>query len=186
MALVLDASWGSTTANTYCTIAESNVYHEKRYHTSDWLDASIITTAMKNASLVWATSLIDKLFLWDGVKISQTQSLGCPRDGAVDIEGWMVDMTTKPAWITEATAEYAYRLIQEDLLENADNRLGSTGSSDLSGFKEIKVGSITLKSSIGESQNQSSNPSRILPLSVYVIIKPYGSVYGSGQRKILR
>lgn len=188
MALILNAIWGSFSANSYCTVAESNSYHESRYHTSDWLDGSLTTTSMKNASLVWATSLIDQLFKWDGTKVNQVQALACPRYGVCDIEGWLVDMTYKPTWIANATAEYAYWLLKEDLLNTANADVINTGAADLSGFKEITVGPITLKSSIGESSSSSSSNSstRIMPLSVYSIIKPYGSLYTNQQRRLVR
>ncbi len=187
MSIVLDASWGTPTANSYSTIAESNVYHESRYHSADWLSPAVISTKTKTALLVWATSLLDQLFIWDGSKVSITQSRACPRNGILDIENWPIDMTIKPIWIANATAEYAYRLYQEDILANANNDLGNSGSADLEGFKEIKVGSITLKSSIGESKStSSSSASRIIPLSVYTIIKPYGNIYTSGQRRLVR
>jgi len=185
MALILNATWGSSSANSYCTVVEAAAYHESRYHTSDWLDAGVTTTAMKNASLVWATSLIDQLFKWDGTKFSQAQALACPRYGVYDIDSWPVDMINKPAWIANATAEYAYWLLQEDLISSANDVSGSAGSSDLTGFKEIKVGSITLKSSIGESKGESSAVN-MLPVSVFLILKPYGTMYNSGQRKIIR
>ena len=187
MALVLNATWGSTSANSYCTVVESNSYHESRYHTSDWLDGSITTVPMKNATLVWATSLIDQLFKWDGTKVDQKQALACPRYGVMDIENWLVDMTVKPIWIANATAEYAYRLLQEDLLNSANSDLTESGSTDLAGFKQITVGPITLKSSIGESGASSSNSAvHVIPLSVYSILKPYGNIYSNQLRRLRR
>jgi hypothetical protein len=189
MALVLNATWGSDVANSYCTVAESIAYHESRYHTSDWLDASVVTTSIKNATLVWASNLIDQLFKWDGTKISQTQARECPRYGLLDINGWPIDMITKPTWIANATAEYAYQLYLEDLISSANTDVTESGSPDLAGFKEITVGPITLKSSIGESSSSSSSSSsavNIMPLSVYLILKPYGNIYTNQSRRIVR
>lgn len=183
MALVLDASWGTSTANSYSTLAEATDYHQRRYHTSGW---TAIAAATQTSLLVWATSLIDQLFAWDGNKILQSQSLQCPRYGLYDINNWPIDVVNKPQWISDATAEYAYRLYQEDLVQSYDDDQSNSGSTDLAGLKEITVGSITLKSSIGESSNNSSGLSNILPTSVLLILKPYGTLFSARQRRLVR
>jgi hypothetical protein len=186
MAIVLNATWGSDSANSYCTVAESIAYHESRYHTSDWLDASVVTTQIKNSTLVWASNLIDQLFKWDGTKMTQTQARECPRYGLLDINNWPIDMTNKPSWIANATAEYAFRLYEEDLVNSLSSNVSSLGSSVLSGFKEIIVGPITLKSSIGESNASSLSVVNVMPLSVYYILKPYGNLFSNQSRRIVR
>jgi hypothetical protein len=184
MALTIDTTWGTVTANSYCSVQESIDYHARRYHTTEtWTDVS---STDKTSLLVWATSLIDQLFKWDGNKVLQSQALQCPRYGLYDINSWPIDMVTKPAWIADATAEYAYRLYQSDLVAQYDSDQSSAGSSDLEGFKEITVGPITLKSSIGESSKELNSITTMIPTSVLLILKPYGTIFTSRQRRIYR
>ena len=186
MAAVLDVTWGGATANSYASVAESNAYHEKRLHTSTWISPRTTPEATKNSALIWATSLIDQLFEFDGTKISTAQNLSCPRHGMLNREGWMEDQATKPQWIINATAEYAYWLVQEDLLQQANSDQSSLGSTDLLGFKEIRVGSITLKSSIGESKTSTQDITSIIPNSVLLILMPYGKLFSKRNRRLVR
>lgn len=184
MALVLDASWGTSTANSYATIAEADDYHQRRYHSDSWI---ALPSATKTSLLVWATSLVDQLFLWDGNKVLQSQSLQCPRYGLYDINSWPIDMVQKPQWISDSIAEYAYHLYNSDMIQDYDEDQTSSGSSDLAGFKEITVGPITLKSSIGESSGSSSSSKPpLIPTSVLLILKPYGVLVSSRPKRLIR
>lgn len=184
MAAVIDSTWGSTSANSYCTVEESNIYHAARLHTSSWLDSVQVPDTTKIPALIWATSLIDQLFEFDGSKVSSIQALSCPRIGVLDREYWPVDMITKPNWVYQATAEYAYWLVQDDLMASMSSTDQTDGSADMSGFKQITVGTITLKSSIGSSLQQSS--ASAMPYSVFSILRPYGKYVSSGQRRLIR
>lgn len=186
MAAVLDITWGGATANSYASIAEANAYHEKRLHTSTWNVSRTTPDATKISALIWATSLIDQLFEFDGTKISTTQNLSCPRHGMLNREGWMEDQATKPQWIINAVAEYAYWLVQSDLLAISNDDETNSGSSELLGFKEIKIGTITLKSSIGESKSSGSSTTSIIPNSVLLMLMPYGNLFSSRNRRIVR
>ena len=57
MAIVLDATVGGSSANSYCTRAEGDTYHEAHLYATAWTGA---TSGNKDAALVWATRMLDE------------------------------------------------------------------------------------------------------------------------------
>ena len=159
MALTIVATAGAIDANSYCTLAEAETYFEKRLHKTDWTGAS---TADKNAALVWATLLLDDLMNWYGFSMSEDQALRWPRTGLAKPDGWIISNIDIPQFLKNATAEFAMHLIADDRLADYDT----------AGFKQIAVGSIQI--TVDKSDRKPA-----LPVSVWNIVRPYGSKYSS-------
>ncbi len=136
MALILDATPKSATANTYSTLAEAETYHEKHVDASGAWAAGV--DADKNIALAMATRLLDAKYAWNGYATDVDQVLQWPRTGLLDyIELNDLDADAYPTQLKEATAEMARVL------------LGSDTTTDLAqavqGLTGLKVGSIDLK-----------------------------------------
>lgn len=147
--LVSDPASGSF--NCYISLADADVYHEKRLHNTAWTSA---TDDDKEAALMWATRQLDTL-AWKGVRALGTQPLQFPRKG---LSYWEYDDETgdyeiqdvsnlglstyvevpndaPPREVKDATAELAFTLISGD----------TTASTGTEGFKRIKVDTIELE-----------------------------------------
>lgn len=129
MALIIDATAGGVSANSYVTLADAEVYYESRLHSDEWDD---VADSVKNEGLAMATMLFDSELLWVGSPASTTQALRWPRTSVTDPEGVAVSSSTIPTFLANATAEFALWLIQDDRLKESDTQ----------GFTQIKVGSI--------------------------------------------
>ena len=109
-ALVVTA--GDASANSYCSRAVADTYHENRLHAGTWGDADAET---QDAALLMATRVIDQQFAWAGVRSSTAQRLEWPRDGLLNDEGDLaLDPATIPERLQDATAEFARLLIDSD------------------------------------------------------------------------
>jgi hypothetical protein len=115
--MALDATPGGVSANTYSTEAEADTYHADRLHATDWTGAS---SATQEASLKWATRLLDERVDWDGAIAASAQALRWPRSGLVDRDGRVVASDSLPTFLKSATAEFAMRLIASDLSADRD------------------------------------------------------------------
>ena len=113
MASALVVTPGDGSANSYCSRAVANTYHENRLHAATWLDADDGT---KDAALLMATRVIDQQFTWAGVRSSPgSQALEWPRDGLLNDEGDLaLDPAAIPVRLQDATAEFARLLIETD------------------------------------------------------------------------
>ncbi len=114
------ATAGSATANSYVTLAVANQYHEDRPPAgTTWSGAA--SDAVKDAALLWATTLMDNLFEWTGwPAVPTTQALLWPRSGMRYRNGVAVPITIIPVELQEATAEYARQLLAEDRAADSD------------------------------------------------------------------
>lgn len=130
MALILDATIGGASSNSYNTQAEGDDYHDGRLFTSDWTGAS---TANKEAALAWATRLLDYNFDWAGGKYTIPQALRWPRFGALDRDGQLIDSAIIPVALKDAVSELARLLI-------IANRPGEKGTEGLAKLKADVIG----------------------------------------------
>lgn len=129
MTLALDDTAAGTSSNTYCSLANAEIYMEKRGFKTEWTAA---TNGDKNIALVWATRLLDDLIDWKGAIYSSGQALRWPRSSVYDPDGRAFDQAAIPVWLREATAEFAFHLIKEDRI----------AESDMKGIKYINAGEI--------------------------------------------
>ena len=130
MAVTVIATPGADNANSYCTKAEAEAYHETRLHNSAW---SAATDDSKNRALVTATRLLDDLIEWDGLpSYPETQALQWPRSGLYTPVGAVIEENQIPLALKNAVAEYAFRLLEADLVANASQDLESVSVGDIS------------------------------------------------------
>lgn len=132
--MAIDATSGGTDSDSFVTVEDADLYHNTRLHNSEWTSAS---TANKEAALKWATRILNDL-QWLGRIADDAQALRWPRSNVYNRDGILLDDTTIPTFLEQATAEMAWRLIIED----------NTVQSDLTGFRSLSldgVGSITMK-----------------------------------------
>ena len=143
--MTLDTDPTSPTFNAYCTILQSDAYHATRLHNTAWTGA---ITATKEAAIIWATRNFETL-LWKGWKSDPAQNLQWPRTGVFKdgdevqdrlafpllYSQFMLDGTTIPTFLREATAEAAMWLIASD----------TTAPVGTEGFSRIKADTIELQ-----------------------------------------
>lgn len=181
MAVNLDATVGSPTANAYCDLAEADAYHETHMYAEPWF--AMLPTRRKVA-LIHATRLLDEQVRWHGTKVSSQQALQMPRYGMpekgngsgsyyYDLSyGFTVDPATIPVWLKNATAELARHL------ELGDRTL----EPDLLEYKAVTIGSLSV---IKDDTKRKD----VLPESVQAMVRPYGvvtSANGIGFVKLMR
>lgn len=110
MTITLTATAGSASANTYVTLADAETYMETLYYKDSWTGK---TDEQKKGAIVQACRLLDTL-AWKGIKAADTQALEWPRSNVTDRNGYEVSDSTIPAWLANANAEFAMRLLGED------------------------------------------------------------------------
>ena len=118
-ASTLIATAGAADANAYADVAFADQYHLNRPAVgTTW---AVATTEQKTAALLWATLLLDSLWVWEGYTTSATQALMWPRQGISHRNGWIyLNHETIPLELKNATAEYARQLLVSDLAGNSD------------------------------------------------------------------
>lgn len=128
------AAYQSTTANTYVSLEDSEIYHERRLHNPEWLAA---TDEQKRAALVWATRSLDSWMSWIGYRSWDEQSLEWPRVNAYDRSGYAYEHTDIPQPLKDATSELAYLLLKSD-------RSAESSNPSSAGLSSVTVGDISL------------------------------------------
>lgn len=186
MPLVLDATPGALTANTYALLVDAEAYYLTLPVSNDWAAA---TGPQKNAALVQATRLMDTL-VWKGYRTNySTQPLQWPRFytsgsggyfgiyapgsegmsgglGGFGYErtGWQVLPNQIHFKIRDACCEFAIRLISEDRAVDTGGLTPET----------VKIGSLDL----GRIRR---NP---VPASVLEMVREF--LDGGGAPRLLR
>lgn len=158
---------GASNANTYCSLAEAETYISGRLHVTAWTND---TTDNKNKALLWATSQLDDLISWYGLKATTTQALRWPRTGLYDPDGQSVTSVAIPQFLKDAAAEFAFHLLSEDRTEETNR--------DLKGFKSVKVGPLSIV-----VDPNTRKP--IIPLSVQTMIRYY-TLQGNSSKSLVR
>ena len=131
----LVATAKSASANSYCTLAEADQYHDDRPAVSTtWADAS---ENNKIRALLWATKLMESLFTWTAYATTTTQALGWPRTGLLDRIDASLDSDTVPEEVKNAEAEFARQWLVAN--RGQDNEIESQG------IAAIKAGSVFLQ-----------------------------------------
>lgn len=118
---------GAATANAYVSLAVADQYHLDRPFSDVWTAA---TTDQKSAAILWATKLMDLLWVWSGYPVDAIQALAWPRGAILRRNGWEYEsLTAIPIEIQHATAEYARQLLESD--RTADSDVETQGLTDL-------------------------------------------------------
>lgn len=123
MALTVIATPGAANANSYCTVAEADTYHEGHLYADTWTGAS---AAQKAQAVVMATRLLDERYAWASWPAAATQALQWPRSGVMDaLYLSVIDSSTVPSKLKQAAAELARQLLDGD--RTADNQVETQG-----------------------------------------------------------
>lgn len=162
---------GSASANAYVSLAVANQYHSDRPAAgTTWANA---TDDQKNAAILWATTLLDRLFVWEGTVVDATQKLLWPRAGLLDVNEYSnLSEDSIPEPIQEATAEFARQLLAAD--RAADSQI------ETQGVTSMKAGPVafTFKDSVS---------AKVVPDAVANLIpRHWGRVRGRGIRRLER
>jgi len=157
---------GSLTANSYCTVAEGDTYHDGHLYADTWTGMS---TAEKTVALIMATRVLDYKVEWAHYPTNpyEEQILQWPRSGIVDLDGFStVDDAIIPWRLKEVTSEYARQLKDSD--RTADNDIKTQG------ITNISAGPISL------GFDQASVKVKVVPDSVVQMIPTWwGKVRGN-------
>ena len=112
MALIVETGSGSTTADAYISVSDSDTYHTEHSDSTDWSGA---TTAVKENAIRVATQYLDSKYKysWKGRRSNQTQRLSWPRFDVQDEDGFVVPSDDLPRGLEDACAEAALLHITE-------------------------------------------------------------------------
>jgi len=164
LTLVVEDGTGKTTANSYATVANGTSYHEAHIAATAWTGS-----ALQEEALVMATRLIDDGIIFDGIKVDDSQALEWPRFDIKDRSGYLIQSSTIPQALINATAELARWLIGADRTAETDDR----------GFKKMKVGSLEL-----EIDHADRTP--VLPKVVVSMLSPFGRPRSGSLARVTR
>ena len=144
----IDSTVGGTSSNSFVSLSEADTYFENSPKSSLW-DAVV----EQESALIYATTLLDSMVSWVGVRSTSTQALDWPRD--VDDHPEYDDII--PVNVKRATFELA--LTVQD---------GTSTITDVS-VDSVKVGPISVN--LNEDM-----PTVLLPQLVIAMISELGSV----------
>jgi len=165
--MALDATVGTTTANSYVTLAEAIAYFQDRAATELWDDSD-----EQSQLLITASRLIDWQLQFAGTKTNELQSMQFPRTGITLPSGYAVPSDTIPTDVKMAVFELALSSVEADRV--ADN--------PLAGLDTVTAGPLTIKSS-----NPTQNPTApVIPNHVRAILAGYLATSGMGVYRLNR
>jgi len=173
VALVVETGAGSSTAESYISVADTDTYFDSKRgaastYSADW-DAASTTDAIKEACLRWATRLIDKGWIWDGEKSTTTQALRWPRSYILDDEGTEIDGDVIPNDLKHAVAELARALLVDP--ERVEDQ-------------EVGLSSLTV--AVISLSFDRIDRSGILPRPVKLLLSSFGKPRGGSGRETAR
>ena len=135
MALVLDASVGGASSNTYITLVDAETYFLSKFHKDTW-DA--VANADKDLVLVEATRLLDAFYIWRQHPTASTQALQWPRNGVLDTDRWnLIAEDVLPDELKWATCEWAQAILAGDRTADSET--------ETQGLTRLKAGSVELE-----------------------------------------
>lgn len=117
---VVETGTGSTTANSYSTVAAADQYFENYRNPTAWTS---LDNDGKEMALRMGTQFLDARYSgrWRGDKANETQRLDWPRCSAY-VDGFRVDEEEMPSELADATAEAALRYAEDgELIPDIDN-----------------------------------------------------------------
>ena len=150
--MALDATVGSSTANSYVTVAEADSYFSDRLHADAWEDYEY-----KASALVTASQMLDWYVRWKGSKATETQSMQWPRSGVVRRDGTTVADDIIPSEVKTAVYELALSSLESD----------RTSDDPMAGIEQVKAGSLMVKADSGDVN---STAIKAIPEKVWKIL----------------
>jgi hypothetical protein len=172
--MLLNATPGSATANSYATVAEAlDLLSESLFP-----DIALSDVQYRlNDALIWATRMIEEQVLWYGAPVSATQALAWPQ-AASTLLGRALSTTAIPAFLQQATAEYALAIIRDVLRREA--LVTSPMTAGLQGVRAIAIDDVRITLANDLAQQAEALPSTYrMPDAVRRILTPYGDVAGN-------
>ncbi len=157
---------GSTTANSYASVANGNDYHDKHLYSTVWTAAS---EDEKQEALMMATRLLDDYFAWEGAKITDTQALDWPRFDVFDKDGFQIQSSPLPTALLDGTSEFARTLLAADRTAETDDR----------GFSRIKAGTVEVVINPGDRKP-------VVPSVVKRMLSAIGRAVGGASVPLVR
>lgn len=133
--MALDASVGTSTSNSYVTVAEGDSYFVDRLHGS----ATWTALTEKEAALITCSSLIDWYHKFKGDKVSEDNGLDWPRTGAVRSSGVAIEEDVIPIEVKQAVFELVLSSAIAD----------RTADDPLAGLSQATAGPLTVKTDGG-------------------------------------
>ena len=134
--MALDATVGSSSADSYCTVAYADTYFASSYNRPLW---EALDTEYKEIVLKESTRLLDGLVSWYGYRATSVQSLRWPRAYVRDTDSiWgsaqymdvivseaYIDSTIIPKQIKDIVCELAYDILANSGFQSQENDIGS-------------------------------------------------------------
>jgi hypothetical protein len=154
--MALDATPNGATANSYVSVSDADAYHATHLYSTTWTTAS---TANKEIALQMATRILDEKIDWAGSRATSTQALAWGRIDVTD-DGQMVDSSSTPNAIKNATAEFAKDLLASD----------PTGDAQGKGLTSMSVGAIELVF-------DKTDTAGVLPSIVQEMLRGWGAIH---------
>jgi hypothetical protein len=152
MALVVENGIGLSTAESYASVAEADMYHAN-FGNAGWTG----TDTQKEVALRRATQYLDGTYKtrWGGYRKTRDQTLDWPRSFTADYEGFYIPVNAIPKSLKDATAEVALRALVTNL--TPDLKRGGA-------VKRVKVGEIE-QEFFGGASSTTTRPTITLILS---------------------
>jgi hypothetical protein len=154
MAIVLDATVGGASANTYVTLAEAQAIVDGFVQDADVQHWGSGNTDSRNRALFTATQRLDRE-RYLGARATDTQALQWPRTGVRKPDtyintyavGFPFRITTDYFTDTEIPQQIKYaQVVLAVFLHNNTSALGLSGLED---YKNVKIGSIDVTPNLG-------------------------------------
>jgi hypothetical protein len=156
MACTIDTTISGASANSYCSIADADSYHETHPYATTWENAD---SDQKCRALQTATRLLDQWYEWQGIVADSAQRLLWPRIGVTGPHGYLEPSDAIPERIEQATAELARQLLDADRTVDSDL--------EAQGITALKAGSVELSFS-GMAKTH------VIPNAVAAFVGVYG------------
>jgi hypothetical protein len=120
MAIVIDASVGTSTANSYVTMAEADDYFNSHIASQSWDSAT-----NRKALLVHSSRNLDSFMTWYGDRLADetTQSMDWPRINVLNVDSDIVPQRLKNA-VLELASFLALNGTSVDLAEASKIKVG--------------------------------------------------------------
>lgn len=179
MALILDATPKSATANSNCTVEDADNYHDT-VRPADAAIWSLLGEDDKARYLVTATSIIDNSYQFQGLRTNPLQMREWPRM-AVNREGFMSSMVADGSVLDDANTENMVYLdpnVMPQFLINATSELARLLSVKNT-VADVDQNNIKIAKSADGSMVEFRDNMRgmgAIPTSVDLMIRKYGSL----------
>lgn len=171
----LNVTVGDPNMNAYVSIAAADQYHANRPDPDGLNTWGSANSTAKTQAILWATQLLDAIYVWTGWAAVAGQPLLWPRQAMFYRDNWtIVPYTIIPVQLQYAAAEYARQLLIADRAGDVDL--------ETQRITNVKAGSVSVSFGAGVT-------SKPVPDAVYYMIPVswgYPRARTQGSRESLR